>query len=247
MEATSPTSNLTEQFQADGFAVLPDLFSPAEIVAVLRCIEEAPVSGPNFRRSQEVFAIRDLLGEVPALWLLLDTAPLRSLLSRFFPEGCHLVKAIYFDKPALSNWLVPWHQDLMINVDCRTDLPGFGPWTNKAEGPSVQPPVAVLENTCTIRLHLDDCDASNGALKVVPGSHRRGVLLPAVLAALIPDAVVCDVPARGAMLMRPLLLHASNRSTSDQPRRVVHLEFTSAELPIGLQWRERRALQENPS
>jgi ectoine hydroxylase-related dioxygenase (phytanoyl-CoA dioxygenase family) len=104
----------------------------------------------------------------------------------------------------------------------------------------VQPPVAVLENMCTIRIHLDDCDAGNGALKVVAGTHRQGVLPPAALPALIPAATVCAVPAGGAMLMRPLLLHASNRSTSPRPRRVVHLEFASAELPSGLRWRERR-------
>jgi ectoine hydroxylase-related dioxygenase (phytanoyl-CoA dioxygenase family) len=171
---------------------------------------------------------------------LLDTAPLRALLAQLFPAGCQLVKAIYFDKPALSNWLVAWHQDLMINVDGRTEQPGFGPWTSKPEGASVQPPVAVLENMCTIRIHLDDCDAGNGALKAVAGTHRQGVLLPAALPALTPAATVCAVPAGGAMLMRPLLLHASNRSTSPRPRRVVHLEFASAELPSGLRWRERR-------
>lgn len=162
------------------------------------------------------------------------------MLSALFPEGYHLAKAIYFDKPAGSNWLVAWHQDLMINVDHRpAELLGFGPWTSKLEGVSVQPPVDVLENVCTIRIHLDDCGASNGALRVVPGSHRLGVVHSAAQAALTASAVTCPVPAGGAMLMRPLLLHASNRSTSDRPRRVIHLEFSSAELPGGLQWRER--------
>ncbi|MBF9220648.1 phytanoyl-CoA dioxygenase family protein [Hymenobacter ruricola] len=167
------------------------------------------------------------------------TDALQQLLGRLFPAGCHLVKAIYFDKPAGSNWLVAWHQDLMVNVSQRVDSPGFGPWTSKAEGVSVQPPVAVLENVCTIRLHLDDCDASNGALKVVPGSHRHGVLFAADIAARTAGATGCAVPAGGAMLMRPLLLHASNRSTSRRPRRVIHLEFSSVELPAGLHWRER--------
>lgn len=53
---------------------------------------------------------------------------------------------------------------------------------------------------------------------------------------------MCAVPAGGVMLMRPLLLHASHRSTSARPRRVVHLEFSAQELPAGLSWRERRAL-----
>ncbi len=240
MKPSSLIDFQADQFQANGFATLPHLYEAKEIAALLRSVENAPASGPNFRRSQEVFAIRDLLGEVPGLWPLLATESLRALLGKLFPEGCHLVKAIYFDKPAGSNWLVAWHQDLMINVDQRTSLPGFGPWTSKPEGVSVQPPVVVLENVCTIRIHLDNCDATNGALKVVPGSHRRGVVPAAGIAALTPRAVTCAVPAGGAMLMKPLLLHASNRSTSNQPRRVMHLEFSSTELPAELQWRERR-------
>jgi ectoine hydroxylase-related dioxygenase (phytanoyl-CoA dioxygenase family) len=132
----------------------------------------------------------------------------------------------------------------MINVDRRAaDLAGFGPWTAKAGWVAVQPPVAVLENTVTIRLHLDDCDATNGALKGVPGSHRCGIVPPETIAAHTTAATVCAVPAGGAMLMKPLLLHASNRSTSPRPRRVVHLEFSAAELPAGLAWRERRVLE----
>jgi hypothetical protein len=232
---------VASQFASEGFAVLPGLYTPAEVAALLRTVETAPVSGPNFRRSQEVFAIRDLLGEVPALWPQLATSNLQDLLGQLFPSGCHLTKAIYFDKPAGSNWLVAWHQDLMINVDQRVELPGFGSWTSKAEGVAVQPPAAVLENVCTVRIHLDDCDATNGALKVVPGSHQRGVVPAPDIALLTPAATSCAVPAGGAMLMKPLLLHASNRSHGERPRRVVHLEFASVELPAGLRWRERHA------
>ena len=227
------------QFQTEGFAVLLGLYQPAEVAALLQCLEDAPVSGPNFRRSQDVFAIRNLLGEVPGLWPLLDTAALRALLAELFPSGCHLVKAIYFDKPAGSNWWVAWHQDLMINVNQRADAPGFGPWAQKEGAVAVRPPVAVLENVCTLRIHLDDCDASNGALRVVPGSHRLGVLRAAALAALTPAATVGEVPAGGTMLMRPLLLHASHRSTGKRPRRVVHLECAAVDLPAPMQWRER--------
>jgi len=234
------TSRLPQQLAATGHATLPAVYSATEVAALLHCIEAAPAAGPNFRRSKEVFAIRNLLGEIPALWPLLDTPALRGLLGELFPAGCHLTKAIYFDKPAGSNWLVAWHQDLMINVDRRADnLPSFGPWTAKAGWVAVQPPVAILEDTVTIRLHLDECDATNGALKVVTGSHLGGVVPAETIATQTATVTVCAVPAGGAMLMKPLLLHASNRSTSDRPRRVVHLEFSTAELPEGLAWRER--------
>ena len=241
MKSSVLNGQLAAQFAGEGFAVVHNFYSPAEVAALLQAVTSAPGNGPNFRRSQEVFAIRDLLGKVPALWPLLDTAALRTVLKQLFPNDYHLVKAIYFDKPAGSNWLVAWHQNLMINVKQQTDSPGFGSWTNKAEGVSVQPPMAVLENMCTIRIHLDDCDATNGALKVVPGSHQRGVMPAANIASLTPAATSCAVPAGGAMLMKPLLLHASNRSTSEQPRRVMHLEFAFVELPAGLVWRERPA------
>lgn len=227
-----------------GYATLPALYSATEVAALLACVEAAPTAGPNFRRSHDVFAIRNLLGEVPALWPLLNTPALRELLGELLPTKCHLTKAIYFDKPAGSNWLVAWHQDLMINVDRRaTDLPGFGPWTAKAGWVAVQPPAAVLENTVIIRLHLDDCDATNGALKVVPGSHLGGVVPAEIIAAYTATATVCTVPAGGAMLMKPLLLHASSRSTSARPRRVIHLEFSTVELPEGLVWRERQEVE----
>lgn len=230
------------ELEESGFAILPGLFTPAEVAALTDRVESAPAAGPNFRRSQQLFAIRNLLGEVPGLWAQLGTPALLELLQSLFPTGCRLVKAIYFDKPSLSNWLVAWHQDLMISVNQRAELPGYGPWTSKAGEVAVRPPAAVLEDMVTIRLHLDDCDAGNGALKVVLGSHRHGVLMPSAVAARTAALTVCPVPAGGVMLMKPLLLHASSRSTSARQRRVIHLEFSSVDLPAPLQWREGMAL-----
>ena len=229
-----------ETLTAYGHATVPALYTPAEVAALLACVEHAPAASSNFRRSQDVFAIRNLLGEIPALGPLLATPALRELLGGLFPTGGRLTKAIYFDKPAGSNWLVAWHQDLMINVAARADAPGYGPWTTKAGWVAVQPPAEVLAQSCTVRLHLDHCDATNGALKVVPGSHLWGVVPADTIAAHTAAAVMCEVPAGGAMLMKPLLLHASGRSSSARPRRVIHLEFSSAELPAGLAWREGR-------
>ncbi len=238
MHCSLATPALTQEFATQGFAIILRLYTPAEITTLLQCIESAPAARPNFRRSQDVFAIRNLVGEIPELLPLLNTPKLREVLAELFPAGCHLTKAIYFDKPAGSNWLVAWHQDLMINVAQRADQPGFGPWTAKAGWVAVQPPVSFLENTVTLR--LDDCDATNGALKVVSGSHRQGVVPAKSIASQAATPFVCAVPAGGAMLMKPLLLHASSRSTSARPRRVIHLEFSGEELPAGLAWRERR-------
>jgi len=85
---TTPTAS--QQLQQEGFATISQLYQQYEIAALLQCIEDAPAASPNFRRSQDVFAIRNLLGEIPALWPLLDTAALRALLGELYSSRSEL-------------------------------------------------------------------------------------------------------------------------------------------------------------
>jgi hypothetical protein len=48
---------------------------------------------------------------------------------------------------------------------------------------------------------------------------------------------VVPVARGGALVMRPLLLHASSKATSLAPRRVLHFVFGPPKLPAGLEWR----------
>jgi hypothetical protein len=47
---------------------------------------------------------------------------------------------------------------------------------------------------------------------------------------------ICVVTRGGAVVMRPLILHASSQASVPKHRRVVHLEFAAEELPGGLEW-----------
>ncbi len=86
-----------------------------------------------------------------------------------------------------------------------------------------------------IEIHLDDTDADNGALKVIPGSHKKGIVRPEGVG---EGEVFCPVKKGAVMLMSPLLMHASNRTTNNMKRRVVHLEFSNQSLQGGLKWSE---------
>jgi len=145
----------------------------------------------------------------------------------------------HFDKPGGSNWFVAFHQDLTIAVDKRTTFPGFSCWTVKQDQFAVQPPVDVLENIFTVRIHLDDTDEHNGALKVIVGSHRKGIVRPEEVDRSAEREVVCRVKRGGVMIMKPLLLHASGRTVDARNRRVIHIEFSNRGLPGGMEWAEK--------
>ncbi|WP_315818164.1 phytanoyl-CoA dioxygenase family protein [Paraflavitalea speifideaquila] len=229
------------QIDKEGFAVVPNVFSHTEIALIIEAINQADHSNPTFRKSNDLFAIRQFLKEVPAVQSLVLTERLMNLLQALFGAGYFIVKSIYFDKPEQSNWFVAYHQDLTISVDKKVELPGFGPWTVKQNQFAVQPPLAILERNFTIRIHLDDTDKNNGALKVVPGSHAKGIYRPETIDWSKETAIICEVPQGGMMIMRPLLLHASGRTTNQARRRVIHIEFSNTQLPHGLNWPEAMA------
>lgn len=89
-----------------------------------------------------------------------------------------------------------------------------------------------------LRLHLDDSNSDNGPLRVLPGTHRQGVLTDAEIQRLGSkiEPVTCLVSCGGVLAMRPQLVHASSKSRSDAPRRVLHIEYAaSLQLHSGVQ------------
>jgi ectoine hydroxylase-related dioxygenase (phytanoyl-CoA dioxygenase family) len=91
-----------------------------------------------------------------------------------------------------------------------------------------------------MRIHLDDCGADNGALRVVPGSHVKGRIPESEIPHLVESmaTICCTAFAGDGIIMSPLLLHASSKATKPSRRRVIHIEFSAAELPSGLEWAE---------
>lgn len=221
-----------------GFTIIDDIFTSEEVAVIIDAINNIDTTGPAFRKTSDLFAIRRFVKEVPAIGPLVFNSRLRSIIDHLFGPDYFLVKSIYFDKPEQSNWFVAYHQDLTISVDQKKQVIGFEQWTVKNYQYAVQPPVALLENIFTIRIHLDDTDENNGALKIVPGSHRKGIYRPDTIDWNTEREMVCKVQSGGIMIMQPLLLHASNRTTNNNKRRVIHLEFSNQLLPGGLRWAE---------
>ena len=183
--------------------------------------------------------LRNLLHTCPEVVVL--AADLRHVVAPVLGAGAFPVRGIFFDKLPDATWEVGWHQDLSIAVAERIEAPGFGGWSVKQGVPHVQPPAAVLERMLTVRVHLDDCGEDNGPLRVLSGSHAHGRLNDEAIEKwkLLGEEVTCLVPQGGAVLLRPLLLHASSSARNPRHRRVIHIEYAAAALPHGLRWFEK--------
>lgn len=228
------------QFERDGFLMLPAFLAGAECDALAAELTEFHVqqqkASPRTRGG-----LRNVLRVSPRAAAFATSEPILALLSELLGASAFPVRAILFDKTDGANWGVPWHQDVAIAVAERIETPGFGPWSVKDGVVHVQPPPSVLAGMATLRLHLDDCAAENGALRVLPGSHRHGELSNEAIsdwtARQLP--ATCEMPKGGVLVMRPLLLHASSPAKNPSHRRVLHVEYAATDLPNGLKWSER--------
>ena len=223
----------------NGFTTIDNIYSDQEIEQILLTIDKADKDKETFRKSADLFAIRQFLKEIPETINLVLNDKLKNVVRELFGEHYFVVKSIYFDKPETSNWYVSYHQDLTISVDKKVEIENFSTWTTKQNQFAVQPPIDILENIYTIRIHLDDTDENNGALRVIPKSHLKKIYRPETIDWTLETERICNVKKGGLMIMKPLILHSSSRTTNSKKRRVIHIEFSNQELPTELKWAER--------
>lgn len=218
-----------DQFKKDGYFVIPGVIDAVLNRRLGAFVGGLAKGGPGSRRLLDEAWCTHLAGA------LRGDARLRSLL----PRNSVAVQCTLFDKSPTKNWLVALHQDLSIPVRDRVDGPECSGWSEKGGQLYVQPPVSVLDRLLAVRVHIDDCPADSGALRVVPHSHLEGRIDSERAEALRSQygETVVPVARGGTLVMRPLLLHASSKATSLTPRRVLHFVFGPPGLPLGLEWR----------
>ena len=223
---------LAAQIESQGYALVGGVLSEAS-AAVLRSQMGSVI--PKGRRAGS----RRLLAE-PEIRCLATSGRAIEIARAVLGDGTRAVRGILFDKQPAANWSLPYHQDRAIAVSERLELPGFIGWSVKEGVPHVLPPASVMEQMLAIRIHLDDCPPDNAPLRVSPGTHRLGIVAKSDVPAIVREygEVVCTCSAGDALVMRPLLLHASAAATAPGHRRVLHIEYSGADLPGGLEWFE---------
>ncbi|MGH9318818.1 MAG: phytanoyl-CoA dioxygenase family protein [Vicinamibacteria bacterium] len=231
--------------ERDGFTIIPDALEP-ELVEEL---SSAIAGFPGGERQRGVYArggiyaLRNLYDLVPGTRKALQASAVREVVRGVLAPEAFCVRAIFLDKTPRANWKVPWHQDATVVVKERAEVTGFGPWSMKAGLQHVMAPPGTLSAMLTLRLHLDDCSESSGAMRVIRASHQYGRLPQDSIEQFTRyDVTTCVVPKGGLMAMRPLLIHASNPAKEPGSRRVIQLDFAARRLPLPLEWRDAMRL-----
>jgi len=213
---------LTQHISDEGYAIIPDVLALREVQGILESLEQIDV-----RRSRA--GARHMLAHVPIAEVARSPRMLDIARAVLGPDT-FAFRATLFDKSQTANWLVAWHQDTALPLRCRSDIPGWGPWSLKDGVPYAHAPAHALEQVLALRLHLDDSLSENGPLRVLPATHKMGVLTDDSVHDLATQITPteCTVRAGGALAMCPLVVHASSKSQSNVPRRVLHIEYAAS-------------------
>ena len=206
------------QFERDGFLVLRGLFSPTEAAAIRDAFMDANADGPVPGLSsigEGIVDPSDPLAFYPRMMnphlqparvvgtiardFLLDPR-LRPVLSDLFDEEPLGVQTMFYFKPAGARGQELHQDNFYLRVKPGTCLAAW--------------------------LAVDDVDAGNGGMKVVPGSHREEVACPQKADAAVSfttdyvpvpegmEAVHCDMRAGDVLFFNGSLIHGSTPNTS---------------------------------
>lgn len=218
------------ELNESGFAIARGVLDEETVSSLQRAL-----SAVTSEKNVSPYGVRNLLNLSPAVRKFSESETVRNLAGSVLGKEARVVRAIFFNKTPDANWKVPWHQDLTIAVREKRETAGFTAWTRKGSVWHAQAPEAILRRMLTLRFHLDDADETNGALKVVRGSHGRR-LSSAEVQKLPKPFTLCRASKGDAVLMRPLVVHSSSAGTSPENRRVIHLEMAAENLPDNLKW-----------
>jgi ectoine hydroxylase len=226
------TAQHAAQFERDGFLIFPGLFSPAEIdvlraeTARLSAIEADTVIRERTGGVRSIFRVHEADGATrSAAFRALVRTPrvLEPTLQVLGTDGVYVYHTKINTKPAIEGTVWMWHQD-------------YGSWQRDG---CPRPDMA------TFAVMMTDSVEMNGALYVVPGSHKRGRIEPyydentSYKFWAVPKQQMVSVlresekpvpivgPAGTAALFHCNTLHASGHNLSAEDRWHIYISFNS--------------------
>lgn len=226
------TDRQIEQYRRDGFLVFPGLFSEDEIAALraetarLSQLDADTVVREKTGAVRSIFRVHEEDGATrsPAFRALVRSPRvLRPVQQALDTDEVYVYHTKINTKPAIEGTVWMWHQD-------------YGSW--KRDG-------CPRADMGTFAVMMTDSTEMNGALYVVPGSHKRGRIEPyydestsykfwAVQKKDIvevlkssPPPVAITGPAGTCAVFHCNLLHASGHNLSAEDRWHIYISFNA--------------------
>ena len=220
-ETSTDRREWQRSLEEQGFANVPAVLNTRELIPIL--VSLADLEPPRGRAG-----IRHVLGH-PTVKVVAHNSRLLEMAQTVLGSAAFPFRATLFDKTPDSNWLIGWHQDTALPLREKIDVPGWGPWSEKQGVIYAHAPATALEQVLALRLHLDNCTEESGPLRVIPGTHGMGILSNEEIErhAAYQEPVECLAARGGVVAMRPLVIHASSKSRSQAPRRILHIEYAA--------------------
>jgi phytanoyl-CoA hydroxylase len=229
----SLTQEQKEHFQEQGYLAVENVFSAEEVENLRRSVDALSEQAQNLTESTDRFKLKafDNGGgklvqqvaephELGGTWMALARDNrLLDIVEGLLGPNIQLYYSMLMMKPPREGFKAPWHQDFAFFVHNRADI-----------------------LACMVA--IDDATLENGCLRVIPGSHKLGLLnhfkdgqftgiLQDTAAFDDPDKqVVLPIKAGGVLLWHSLTLHGSQPNRSERPRRAIVLEYKNPEASL---------------
>jgi ectoine hydroxylase len=217
----------------EGFLAIPSLFT-AEEMATLRAAADALVlrTGPNVIDEDDAPIVRMVFGahlENDVFARLARHPRLLHPVEQSLGEAAHVFQSRLNTKTGFVGAGWAWHQD-------------FNQWYRQD---GMRTPRATV-----VGVFLDDVNACNGPLMMIPRSHSRGhIVVPEAVEVPIEATIIEEAAAANGIvpLMGPpgttvffdcLTIHGSAPNVSPWPRRIFYFNY------VGASCRELRPLRE---
>ena len=205
--ATDPTG--IDRYDTDGYAIVRGVLDKNLIAEADQHVDRLLEQNPELRADQ----LGHVLARTDPFWFRLIADPrLLDLVEPIIGPDIGLFATHYLCKEPFSGRAVPWHQD-------------GGYW-----------PLDPME-VVTVWLAVTASDESNGALRVIPGSHRQSLmeLVPTGRDEALALEVPVEVDERRAVTLalnpgdvsvhHPNIVHGSRANTSDRWRRGLTIRY----------------------
>lgn len=153
-------------------------------------------------------------------------------------RGMRPVRLVRFDKSGSANWGVPWHQDRVISVQGRQEVPGFTNWSCKNGVWHCAPPLEVLQDMLFVRLHLEQSTPENGAMEIALGSAPLGAIQERDVADVVKRLPIetTTADAGDVLILDMLTVHRSRPARRATGRAVLRVDYAARDLPSPLAW-----------